>query len=151
MPDDNFREVYRQARTSQDKYAYFMLAAAGAAIAFALNQTQESTLSWPQIFLGGAVLSWGVSFWFGRRHITYMGSNLYANLELLRVQAGEHPMAGNHPQAMEAVSQAIRESIKDNAHCAGRNARWQWRCLIFGAILYTVWHVVEMWERTTNP
>ena len=55
-------EVYRQHRVSQDKYAYFLLAAAGAAIAFSLNQTHSAALSRSHWSLAGAGLCWGLSF-----------------------------------------------------------------------------------------
>jgi hypothetical protein len=42
MPSEQQIEIYRQHRTAQDKYIYFLLAAAGAAIAFAVNQTQNA-------------------------------------------------------------------------------------------------------------
>ena len=45
MSEDLQNEVYRQFRTAQDKYTYFLLAAAGAGIALAVNQTQGADLS----------------------------------------------------------------------------------------------------------
>jgi hypothetical protein len=45
MATENLREVYRQLRMAQDKYTYFLLAAAGAAIALAVNQTQGAAIS----------------------------------------------------------------------------------------------------------
>jgi hypothetical protein len=42
MADDGKLELLRAHRTAADKYTYFLLAAAGAAIGFALNQTRES-------------------------------------------------------------------------------------------------------------
>jgi hypothetical protein len=38
---DDQMEVYKQHRNAQEKYVYFLLAAAGAAIGFAVNQTKE--------------------------------------------------------------------------------------------------------------
>lgn len=64
MTDSGITELYRAHRTAQDKYTYFILAAAGAAIAFALNQTHDATLSWFKLPLGAAVLCWGLSFFF---------------------------------------------------------------------------------------
>ena len=92
MHNDNLlEEVYRQLRTAQDKYTYFLSAATGAAIALVINQTQGSTLTWSQAPLAVAVLCWGLSFFFGCRHLEYVSSNLYANAEFLKVQSGEHP------------------------------------------------------------
>ena len=82
MSNDLLKEVYQQFRTSQDKYSYFLLAAAGAAIGFALTQTQGKPLSWSQLPLALAVVCWGLSFYFGCYFIEHITSSLYANFDL---------------------------------------------------------------------
>jgi hypothetical protein len=104
MPSEQQIEIYRQHRTAQDKYTYFLLAAVGAAIAFAVNQTQGAKLAWSQLPLGWAVAFWALSFFFGCRQLTYVESTLFANVVLLRVIAGEDPQVGIHPQLMAAAS-----------------------------------------------
>lgn len=145
---EELREVYRQLRVAQDKYVYFLLAAAGAAIAFAVNQTQGAVVSWSQLPLAGAVLCWGLSFFFGCRHLAYVGSTLYANFDLLRVEAGEHPDVGKHPELKAAASEGIRQAMKDNSNRANQLSHMQFWFLITGAILYVGWHIVEMWLRS---
>lgn len=144
---EEIREVYRQFRLTQDKYVYFLLAAAGAAIGFAVNQTHDSVLSRSQLPLGAAVLCWGLSFFFGCRHLAYVGSTLYANAELLKVESGQHPEVGRHPQLMAAASEGIRSAIEDNSNRANRLGHMQFRFLVVGAVLYIGWHVLEMWLR----
>jgi hypothetical protein len=112
-----------------DKYTYFLLAAAGAAIALALNQTQGSAVP-----LAAAVLCWGLSFFFGVRHIKYVNSTLYANAELLTVESGEHRDVGNHPQLMAAASEGTREAINHNAKRANSLGCLQFAFLIAGAV-----------------
>lgn len=148
MSSDQQIEVFRQLRTSQDKYVYILLAAAGAAIALAINQTQGAKLAWSQLPLAAGVLLWAMSFFFGCRHLAYVGSTLYANAELLRVEGGSHPEVGRHPQLMLAASEGIRQAIESNSNRANRFARWQFACLVLGAIAYLTWHVLEMWLRT---
>jgi hypothetical protein len=148
MSSDQQLEIYRQLRASQDKYVYFLLAAAGAAIALAVNQTQGAELSWSQLPLGAAVLLWGVSFFFGCRHLGYVNSTLYANAELLKVESGAHPQVGEHPQLMSAASEGIRAAIESNSVWASRYAWWQFNCLVTGALAYLAWHIAGMWLRT---
>jgi hypothetical protein len=148
MPSEQQIEIYRQHRIAQDKYIYFLLAAAGAGIAFAVNQTQGAKLTWSQLPLACAVAFWTLSFFFGCRHLGYVESTLFANGALLRVMAGEDPQIGMHPQLMAATSEGIRGAINLNSKRAGRFARWQFRCLVLGAVYYLVWHVVEMWLRS---
>jgi hypothetical protein len=148
MASEQQIEVYRQHRTSQEKYIYFLLAAAGAGVALAVNQTQGARLSWSKVPLAYAVVSWGLSFFFGCRHLQYVTSTMFANAHLLQVQAGEHPLAGTHPQRMAAASEGIREAIKLNSNKASGFARMQFGALILGAICYIGWHVYEMWLRS---
>jgi hypothetical protein len=148
MASDQQLEVYRQHRTSQDKYIYFLLAAAGAAIALAVNQTQGLHLSWSQTPLGAGVMLWGLSFYFGCQHLAYVSSTLFANAELLNVESGMHRQIGNHPVLMSAASEGIRQAIETNANRASRYARMQFGAFILGAVCYVAWHVYEMWLRT---
>lgn len=147
MTDKSAHEVYRALREAQNRYTYFLLAAAGAAIALAVNQTQSAVVSWSQIPLAGGVLLWGISFYFGCRHLAYVNASLYANFELLRVQSGNHPEVGTHPQMMAAASQGIREAIESNSDTANKLAHWQFRCLVAGALVYIAWHVLDMYLR----
>jgi len=145
--DENLREVYRALREAQNKYSYFLLAAAGAAIGLAVNQTQDVAMAWSQTPLAAAAISWGLSFLFGCRHLAYVNSNLYANAELLRVQSGEHPEASKHPQIIAAASEGIRRAIESNAERANRLGHLQFNFLVGGGFLYVVWHVLEMYLR----
>lgn len=147
MATEQRTEIYRQLRTSQDKYTYFLLAAAGAAIALAVNQTQGVKLSTSQIPLGLAVTLWGMSFFFGCRHLTYVNSILYSNSILLQVEAGENPETGKNPQLIRAASEGIRSAIEGNVERSSRFARLQFASLTLGAICYLFWHIYEMWLR----
>lgn len=149
MSSEQQIEIYRQHRTAQDKYVYFLLAAAGAAIGFAVSQTQGAKLSCSQIPLGFAVGLWAFSFFFGCKHLGYVASTLFANMALLKVEAGEHPEVGTHPGYMAAASEGIRSAIESNSDWASRFARWQFGSLVLGAIFYLGWHIYEMWLRTT--
>jgi hypothetical protein len=146
MADETTREVYRALREAQGKQTYFLLAAAGAAIAFAVNQTQNTALAFSQVPLAAAVLSWALSFFFGCRHLAYVSSTLYANLELFRVESGQHPQV-QHPQMVAAASEGIRQAIESNSERANRFGHRQFMFLVAGAVLYIVWHVLEMYLR----
>jgi hypothetical protein len=148
MSKDLQKEVYQQFRTSQDKYAYFLLAAAGAAIGFALTQTQGKPLSLTQLPLGIAVICWGLSFYYGCRFVEYITSSLYANFDLLKVQDGIHPDVGMNPELISAASEGIRDALKNNSKETHRLANLQFQLLISGAIMYIIWHVVEMYILT---
>jgi hypothetical protein len=144
------RQIHDQLRNAQDKYTYFLLAAAGAAIGLAINETQNSLIMWSQIPLAAAVLSWGLSFYFGCRHLGYISSILYSNFHLLQVKGGQHPTIQGNPELIGAASAGIREAIEINSERANRLGHLQFRFLIGGATLYLGWHLIEMWLRTAH-
>ena len=147
MTKDFELEIYRALRESQNKYAYFLLAAAGAAIALALNQTQGAMLCWSQIPLAAAVLSWGLSFFFGCRHLAYVSSTLYSNAQIFPTKRGEHPQVGADPQRIAVASAMFRSAAEENANRGNRFGRLQFHFLISGAVFYLGWHVLEMYLR----
>ena len=144
MGEENIREVHRQLRVSQDKYTYFILAVAGAAVALAIRETHGTAIAWPHLLVGLAVLFWGISFFCGCRHLGYVNSTLYANAELLKVQNGIYPEYNANSQIALAVVEGIREAVESNSSKAGKLARWQFRLLFVGALFYIGWHIWEM-------
>ena len=148
MPSQEQLEIYKQHSAANDKYTYFLLAAVGAAIALTINQTQMAKLSVSQAPLGIAVLLWGLSFYLGCRHLSFVKATLYANGALLRVQDGEDPMAGRNLEAISIASDVLRGVIDRHSERASISAVWQFRCLVLGGVSYLAWHVYEMWLRT---
>lgn len=148
MSEERELELYRTFRAAQERYTYFMLAASGAAIAFAVTKTQDATLAWSQIPLAISITCWGLSFYCGCNNLRYVGSTLYANFEMLKIQTGQHPQVGNHPQMIDAASSGIRSAIETNSNRASMYARLQFSLLIIGAVSYVGWHTYEMYLRT---
>ena len=148
MSTDEMRQLHGQYRTSEDRYTYFLLAAAAASIGFAVQLTSSSQLSILHAPLGLAVLAWGFSFFAGCKHIAYVNTNLYANFDYLHIFTGTHPKVGNHPEMIQAATEGIASAMEKNSTSAVRFARWQFRALITGAILFLVWHVAGMVART---
>lgn len=141
-------EIYRALRESQNSYIYFILGTAGAAIAFAVSQTRDASLSWFQLPLAAAVLCWGISFLLGCRNRLHYSAALQTNAALSRAQAGREPLIGDHTQAIAEGSEILRTIFKDHSDKAKQYANWQFRFLIVGAVLYVAWHVIEMYLRT---
>lgn len=143
---DTIVELHKAVRDAGEKYVYFLLAAAGAAIAFAITQTQTALLTQSKIPLGLAVVSWGLSFYYGCRQTAQTNAILHANYQYLRAQAGNHPQLPPDPEVLEIFSQTL-EQLADKS---GRYVRWQFRFLILGAVFYIGWHVLEMYIRTPH-
>jgi len=140
--------LFTAHREALAKYTYFLLTAAGAGIALSVNQTRGAALAWSQIPLAIAVVCWGASFFCGVLHLEYVNASNYDNLELLRVQAGGHPMAGTHPQKIEIGLNVLIEELEKKGSKAAAFGRSQFFLIIAGAVSYVVWHVLEMYLRT---
>lgn len=136
--------IHKLLTESQAKYTYFLLAAAASGVALAVNRTTGSTLEASQWPLGLAVLAWGLSFFFGCRHLGYHLATLFANAEYFRVRKGVHPDAGSHPQVIQAASEGILQAMERNSRAANRLGHWQFRYLIAGALFFLLWHVLVM-------
>jgi hypothetical protein len=147
MARESMIEVYRALRESQTRYTYFLLAASGAAIGFAVNETQAAVLHVMHAPLAAAVLCWAGSFYLGCKCVQRASLALYDNSECLKVTSGEHPVSQTDPEAITVLSAHIRNIITAHSNAAGRYATWQFRMLIFGAEWFLAWHVGQMYVR----
>lgn len=148
MSNDKQMQLHNQLSVSQGKYTYFLLAIAASAIAFSTQITKDSVFSFSLIPLGLALLCWGLSFYCGCQNIRYSNSNIIANIELLRVEAGEHPDAQTHPQLMQAASEGIRIAFESNTDRLCSYNNWQFRFILIGALSFIFWRLIEMAIRT---
>ena len=130
--EESVKEVYRQFRTAQDKICYFLLAVAASAIALTIRRTETVIFSWYLIPLGLAVLSWMVSFYSGVMFLMYMASGLFANYK--RLVTGE---------------EMLNQVIGHNSERMKLFAKIQFLLLIIGVVFYIIWHLIEMYNRTT--
>ena len=137
-------EIFRQFVSAQEKYDYFLMSVAMASIAFAVHRTTGMLLDWFMTILGVAVTLWAISFIAGCRRRNYIGSNMFANMDLLKVQSSQHPLSGTHPQKIAAASEGIIEAMEKNSDKASFWAKVQLYSLIIGAIIFIIWHAIEM-------
>jgi hypothetical protein len=148
MADNDLMELHRQHRTGKDKYTYFLLAVTASAVAFAIQKTDGSKITYSLLPLGAAVLLWGLSFYFGVKDLLWVQTSIFANYNLLQLQKGVHPDQPIHPQLLEAAIQGVKSALDFNINKVQSYGVWQFRLLIGGAILFLVWHVLEMVLRT---
>ena len=144
MSNELKTHLSKQLVEAQTKYIYFLLAVAASAIALAIQRTTGRALTLNMIPLGIAVLSWSGSFFAGCRNRAYFSSTLYANAALIKAQEGTHPDVPNPPDAIAAAVNGIREAAENNSSMANFWGHLQFRLLIFGAICFLVWHIIEM-------
>lgn len=144
MSNDTRNQLHRVLLDGQQKYVYFLLAAAGAAVGFGITQTQEDTIALSKIPLGIAALCWGLSFYAGCRQLEVASGILQQNYQLMRVQDGLHPEFPNVP----VIVAEIQKFVEQQANESGTFGMWQFRLLMWGGVSYIAWHILEMWLRT---
>jgi hypothetical protein len=123
---------------------YFLLAAAGAGIGFAVTQSQQATIAWSKLPLAIAVVCWGLSFIFGCKQLRQTNNILQKNYQMLRVQKGIHPVLPPTPEVLAFIEKDLEESSSSS----GGWGRLQFSYLVAGAIFFVLWHVIEMALRT---
>jgi hypothetical protein len=146
--DDGLSELHRAHTAAQDKYTYFLLAAAGAAIAFAVQKTENLPLSWWLLPVAGATLAWAASFYCGCRKLSWVGAAMSANYALLQLRAGSHPKQPPHPQLLGAAMKETLSAVTRNTEKAQFYGLWQFGLVILGAVLFIAWRILEMWRIT---
>lgn len=148
MSSENTRELHKTLNASLQKHTYFLLTAAGAGIALAVNQTHLAVMTCTQIPLAFAVLSWAASFFSGCRYVDFGRAFLHTNIALHTVEAGKHPMAGIDPEKMQIGSETLRKILEEQSDNQQLYGKSQFVLLIVGGIFYVAWHIFEMYVRT---
>ena len=149
MSDKNeLFELYKQHATGQEKYTYFLLAAAASALAFAIQKTDGLVISWWLLPVAAAALSWGVSFFFGCKNLIWVHTAIYANYNLLSLKRGVHPEQPPHPQLAQAAISGVEKALDSNVQAAQFYAQWQFRSLVIGGVFFLAWHILEMFRAT---
>ncbi|MDN8616454.1 hypothetical protein [Variovorax ginsengisoli] len=146
--DDKLTDLHKLHAAGQEKYTYFVLAASGASIAFAVQKTEGLPLSWWLVPAGLAVLSWAASFWLGVRAIDRVQATVVANHALLQLQQGTHPTQPDHPQLVQAAKEGVLQAMTVNSYQANTAYVWQFRMLLAGAAFFVAWRALEMYRIT---
>ena len=149
--DETERSVHRLLTEGERKYTYFLLAAAGAALALGAEQTRAGGMSWSQLPLGVAALLWAASFFSGCRHLQCGLWTLGANAAWFRIGRGEQREVGDDPERIKAAMNTVAQAMEDSGIQAKRFCIWQFRLLVAGGVAYLAWHVLEMCLRTASP
>jgi hypothetical protein len=138
-------ESYRALRKMQARHTYVLLTAAVVGMALTADHAGDKSLSLSHNPLILAVVCWGMSFFYGCRYVSYVGSELYLDHKLLGVQRGEYPDIGDNPALITLAEKRIRQAMYSNSRSISSFAAWQLRFLIWGGLLYVAWFVLEMY------
>lgn len=139
-------ELIKSLRSHDDRYDYFLLAVAGASIAFALNQTKGLALAWSQIPLGIAGACWAGSFFTGCLRLKRVRHAIFINAKMVHMQDQVRSIQG----AAAYVSELGTKEFNKKDDAAASFGAWQFALLVTGALFYIAWHVTEMYLKAKH-
>jgi hypothetical protein len=129
---EELRHLNRIYAEEHSKYVYFLLAATGAALGYALQKLDSATYN-PLVWFGlVSIASWLLSFLFGCKHLIAIKVAIFCNYELLKLDRSVH----SH-KLFEVTYAAIQSSNEK----ANSFFNWQFRLLAFGVVTFTAWRV----------
>ncbi|HHF3072500.1 TPA: hypothetical protein ACPJ1I_004616 [Vibrio diabolicus] len=138
--EDSLINAYRESR---EKIIYFVLAASGSAIGFAMTQTKmEAFQSHHYIWLA-AIFLWATSFLCGIKALDYQKQLTLNNAMSLRSERVP-PSELKLPQGPLPPKQALSIVYEQANKRFNLYERAQLYTLLLGALVYISWHVVRM-------
>jgi hypothetical protein len=135
----NLQQEYRE---KQEKYVYYLIALSVSAIGFSIYKTDNQSLTFSQIPLGIAILSWSISIFCGLKFLKYIISNLYANNAYFEI------IKENNQDSINAKIKGFRKAMKINSKSMSIYFKIQGFLFYFGILLFIVWHIIEMYLKT---
>lgn len=147
MASENLElELQKQFKASQEKYIYFLLAAAASAIGFAMTQSKVEPLEWIHIPLGLSIVFWALSFISGLRFIEYSISFTFQNQNYLAFK--REIKSYSEIEAVMLLNEFKTQLSKTTEKQQNKMKFYsstQSISLLLGALSYIVWHIVRMW------
>jgi hypothetical protein len=137
-------DIYKQLNDSQDKFAYFSLAVAASAIAYALQKTEGKCMAWSLLPLALAVLCWLFSFYLGCQWLKSKSHVLFLNYQLLEVQEGTHHLSGTNREKQQIGTETLSELMNNISEKAAKNLVRHFTLIILGVVCFIIWYVWEL-------
>ncbi|MDO8776218.1 MAG: hypothetical protein Q7K57_47425 [Burkholderiaceae bacterium] len=143
MSDDTIQEIHKVHVAGNAKYTYFLLAAAGAAIGFAVQKTEGLKVSWWLLPVAMATLCWAVSFYFGCRSADLVQKALASNITMLQIKRGNHLQQPSFSQTVYAAQKLEELTVSYGDKAADANFL-QFIFFVAGALCFIAWRIAEM-------
>ena len=129
--NEEIRELAKQFNDAQAKYTEVLMAMAGACIGLTVARTTSHAPTWSMICLALAVLSWGYCILAGVQNRQCCMTLMLLNNQLLQTNSS---------------SSGAAEAMEYEGARARRLTYWQLYSLLGGAVLFLIWHVIDMFD-----
>jgi hypothetical protein len=147
---DTQKAVFSQFHQQQQKYIYYLITISAAGIGFAIEKSFGQPFKMSMVLLGCALLFWALSIYLGLKRLKYGMSNLFANIELLKIEQGQHWISKVNPDLIQAAREGVKEGMDANSQKASSFFKLQGTFFILGVISFILWHGVEIYLATIS-
>lgn len=138
-------ELSKQFKASQERYVYFLLAAAASAIGFAMTQSKVEPLEWMHLPLGISVFLWSLSFFAGLRFVEYSSSVTFQNQNYLAFKRELKSLPETRAaELFVEFKSRLDKTVEKQIGKMKLYGNMQSICLLVGALLYILWHILRM-------
>ena len=134
-------EIYRSLSQLQEKFVFYIIALNVAAIGFAVYLTLDKPLVLTQIPLGIAVVSWGLSIWFGTSYLKKLIESKSINFEMLKLE-GNRTLINQNDYA--AKSNDLMEEDQQIHIKIIQYLKYHEIFFYAGIICFLAWHFLQM-------
>lgn len=146
MSGQNEVELIKMYKAAQEKYIYFLMAAAGSGIGFAIVQTKVEKLAYHHALWGLSVVLWALSFLCGLQFIEHLNSTTFQNANYLGLKRDLSDCPIEQRTSLAADVHAVYQSTMDRHQQSMEFfGKWQMYLLLSGALCYVVWHIYKMY------
>jgi hypothetical protein len=131
---------------SQEKYSYFLLAAAGASIAFCLQKIEGLSLSWWMSPVLISLICWTLSFIFGCKNIVHYQSIIRTEIYMARInETQEDKLSYNQKRHLiSSHATAMDKKLEKYAFYT----KWQFLVLIAGGTALSFSYLMDLIRRS---
>ncbi|HMG66370.1 MAG TPA: hypothetical protein VK588_01750 [Chitinophagaceae bacterium] len=126
-------ELSKRFGDSQQKYIYFILAANGSAIAFTIQLIISKNITLHLLILFLAILTWGISFFLGCKH-------LLGSLSMLRMSLTSASIKN------PTIKQGLEDKYAEVNTKAIKYFDWMFRLLMLGMVIFISWFVISQYH-----
>lgn len=129
-------------RAMLEKRIYFLMAAVGACIGFALTQAKDLHLHCIHMAIGVALCLWAASFWYGHKSIEALTCIAGYNADLL--EARESEARGGSFTAPAKIHELIEAKNQE----LEKSQDLQVIVLLLGVLAFVIWQILSMVQRS---
>jgi hypothetical protein len=147
----DLRELQKLHFESHNKYVYFLLAATGAALGYALQRLDGLPITWwvaPGLL---ATLCWLASFYAGCLRITWTHRAMQSDYSSVQLQRGIHLRQPKDPAETQQAIEITKNLTLSNLQKSSLFLTLQFWLLTAGVASFVLWRVLEMLRISSAP